>query len=195
MIAETSSSKAGPLHAALIAVNFYAVIRLSEFLSAKLEDFTSSDNLYFLNVKTKGNKFQKKEIPSPAVERIVDYINWMRSTKRSMNPKEYLFRPTRNNHQGSSNIDKPLNPSTVNRLLKKYAKQAGIFKTISSHSGRASSITNYLSLTEKEFGNADIYGAKTLAGHSKISTTELYDKKRRDDSVKGKLSSLLKKSF
>ena len=111
MIAETSSSKAGPLHAALIAVNFYAVIGLNEFLSAKLEDFTSSDNLYFLNVKTKGNKFQKKEIPSPAVERIINYINWMRSTKRSMNPKEYLFRPTRNNYQGASNIDKPLNPS------------------------------------------------------------------------------------
>lgn len=190
MISKTSSSQSAPLHAALIATNFYAVLRLNEFLKARIEDFYREKNLYFLKVRMKGNKFQIKEIPYPAVERILTYIEWMKSKGRDMNPKNYLFRPSRNNHQGEINIDKALNPRTVNKLLKKYSLASGIMKNISSHSGRASAITNYLNLTELENNMADIYGAKMLAGHSKISTTEIYDKKRRDIMNKGKLTSV-----
>lgn len=190
MIISTSDSKAGPLHAAIIALNFYAMIRLNEYLSAKIEDFYNEGDLYFLKVKTKGNKFQIKEIPYPAVKRLLDYFDWMKSLNRDMHPKNYLFRPSRNNHQGKENIDKPLNPRTVNRILDKYAKKTGILKRISSHCGRATAITNYLTLTEESSNVADIYGAKSLAGHSKISTTEIYDKKRRENTTKGKLSGL-----
>ncbi len=190
MISKTSTSKSGPLHAALIAINFYAVIRLNEFLKARIEDFYREKNLYFLKVRMKGNKFQIKEIPYPAVERILDYLKWMKSQNRDMNPKNYLFRPSRNNHQGKINMDKALNPRTVNKLLKKYSHASGIMKNISSHSGRASAISNYLNLTELESNVADIYGAKMLAGHSKISTTEIYDKKRRDVLSKGRITKL-----
>ena len=194
MISQTSSSQSAPLHAALIATNFYAVLRLNEFLKARIEDFYREKNLYFLKVRAKGNKFQIKEIPYPAVERILAYLEWMKSQGRDMNPKNYLFRPSRNNHQGEINIDKALNPRTVNKLLKKYSLASGIMKNISSHSGRASAITNYLNLTELENNVADIYGAKMLAGHSKISTTEIYDKKRRDVMNNGKLTHLYKKT-
>jgi site-specific recombinase XerD len=180
MIEKTKNSTSGPLHAALIAINFYAVIRLNEFLKARIEDFYKDKNLYFLKVRTKGNKFQTKEIPYPAVKRILLYMDWMKSLGRDINSKNYLFRPSRNNHQWEINIDKALNPRTVNKLLKKYSQASGIMKNISSHLGRASAITNYLNLSEVENNVADIYGAKILAGHSKISTTEIYDKKRRD---------------
>ena len=193
MIYQTESSKSGPLHAALIALNFYAILRLSEFINAKLEDYFEEDGLYYLRVRAKGHKFLKKEVPTPASERINIYLEWMRDNKRDMGPKNYLFRPTRNNHQKGDNLDKPLNPRTINRLLKKYALAAGINKNISSHSGRASAITNYLNLSEERNEVADIYGAKIMAGHSKISTTEIYDKKRRDDQQHGKLTDLYKK--
>jgi len=194
MIIKTNGSKSAPLHAALIALNFYAVIRLNEFLEARIEDFYKEKNLYFLKAKTKGNKYQIKEIPYPVAQRILEYLDWMKSLGRDMHPKNYLFRPSRNNHQGEINIDKKLNPRTINRLLKKYSLAAGILKNISSHSGRASAITNYLNLSEEENNVADIYGAKMLAGHSKISTTEVYDKKRRDISSKGKITHLYKRS-
>ena len=192
MIIKTNESNSGPLHAALIALNFYAVIRLNEFLEARIEDFYKEKNLYFLKAKTKGNKYQIKEIPYPAAQRILEYLDWMKSLGRDMHPKNYLFRPSRNNHQGKINIDKKLNPRTINRLLKKYSLASGIMKNISSHSGRASAITNYLNLSEVENNVADIYGAKILAGHSKISTTEIYDKKRRDVINKGKLTKIYK---
>lgn len=193
MISKAKESSSGPLHAALIAINFYAVIRLNEFLEAKIEDFYKEKNLYFLKVKTKGNKYQTKEIPYPAAQRVLEYLDWMKTLGRDMHTKNYLFRPSRNNHQGEINIDKKLNPRTVNRLLKKYSLASGIMKNISSHSGRASAITNYLNLSEVENNVADIYGAKMLAGHSKISTTEIYDKKRRDVMNKGKLTALYRK--
>lgn len=194
MILATTESKAGPLHAAIIALNFYAMIRLNEYLNAKIEDFYNEGDLYFLKVKTKGNKFQIKEIPYPAVQRLLEYQEWMSKQSRDMHPKNYLFRPYRNNHQGKINIDKSLNPRTVNRILEKYSKKAGILRRISSHSGRATAITNYLTLTEEASNVADIYGAKSLAGHSKISTTETYDKKRRERANKGKLSGLYRKN-
>lgn len=134
-----------------------------------------------------------QEIGRSPFRKFGTYLEWMRSQGRDMNPKNYLFRPSRNNHQGEINIDKALNPRTVNKLLKKYSLASGIMKNISSHSGRASAITNYLNLTERENNVADIYGAKMLAGHSKISTTEIYDKKRRDVMNKGKLTHLYKK--
>jgi site-specific recombinase XerD len=128
MIEKTKNSTSGPFHAALIAINFYAVIRLNEFLKARIEDFYKDKNLYFLKVRTKGNKFQTKEIPYPAVKRMLLYMDWMKSLGRDMNPKNYLFRPSRNNHQGEINIDKALNPRTVNKLLKKYSQASGIMK-------------------------------------------------------------------
>jgi site-specific recombinase XerD len=51
MIEKTKNSTSGPLHAALIAINFYAVIRLNEFLKAKLEDFFREKNLNPLEQK------------------------------------------------------------------------------------------------------------------------------------------------
>lgn len=194
MISKTAQSPSAPLHSALIALNFYAVIRLNEFLKARLEDFYRERDLYFLKVRAKGNKFQIKEIPYPAARRILEYLDWMKGNGRDMHPKNFLFRPSRNHHQGEENLDKALNPRTINRLLKKYSLASGILKNISSHSGRASAITNYLNLSEQEHKVADIYGAKSLAGHSKISTTEIYDKRRRDTLSKGKLTELYKKT-
>jgi integrase/recombinase XerD len=194
MISKTAQSPSAPLHSALIALNFYAVIRLNEFLKARLEDFYRERELYFLKVRAKGNKFQIKEIPYPAARRILEYLDWMKKNGRDMHPKNFLFRPSRNHHQGEENLDKALNPRTINRLLKKYSLASGILKNISSHSGRASAITNYLNLSEQEHKVADIYGAKSLAGHSKISTTEIYDKRRRDTLSKGKLTELYKKT-
>ena len=76
---------------------------------------------------------------------------------------------------GKKNVgtDKPLfeNPvtsNTVNLHLKVFAKMAGINKTLSSHTARHTFV-NLVATSEK-----NILTVKTLAGHSKISSTMVY---------------------
>ena len=56
---------------------------------------------------------------------------------------EYLFTPTKN-PLDPRKLNKPLNPKSVDYILKKYCKKAGIFQRISPHSARATYIGSAL---------------------------------------------------
>ena len=85
-------------------------------------------------------------------------------------PCSALFRPTRNNH--TQTLNKPLDASTVYRLVKGYGDKCGITKEVKglcTHSMRATAATNALD------HEADIAKVKEWLGHANISTTMLYD--------------------
>jgi integrase len=54
--------------------------------------------------------------------------------------EEWLFAPIRNNRTGVAN--RPLDPSMVFYIVKKYSKLAGIQKRVSPHSCRATAISH-----------------------------------------------------
>lgn len=62
----------------------------------------------------------------------------------------------------------PFRPDFVNKLFRRYAKKSGLPKYFHVHSLRHSFLTYAVSTSK------DLRGAQTLAGHSKISTTEIY---------------------
>ena len=62
----------------------------------------------------------------------------------------------------------PFRPDFVNKLFRRYAKKSGLPKYFSVHSLRHSFLTYAVSTSK------DVRGAQNLAGHSKISTTEIY---------------------
>ena len=68
---------------------------------------------------------------------------------------------------------KPLNGSSVYRIIEKYAKVCGINKKVSPHSCRATAISHLLDTQKTPIRDVAIF-----AGHSKITTTERYDKRR-----------------
>ena len=63
---------------------------------------------------------------------------------------------------------KPLNPKSVQNLIRKYALYAGIDKHITPHTLRHSFATKIL------FAGGDIRSVQTLLGHSNIATTQIY---------------------
>lgn len=71
-------------------------------------------------------------------------------------------------------------PTSVNQLLKPWAKAAGISKRFSFHTGRHTFATMMLTL------GADLYTVSKLLGHTSVKMTQVYAKivnKKKDDAV------------
>ncbi len=67
-----------------------------------------------------------------------------------------------------SEMDKPLTSRSIERIVSRYAKIAGITKHITPHTLRHSFGTDLLR------GGADIRAVQTLLGHASITTTQIY---------------------
>ena len=88
--------------------------------------------------------------------------------KRLDNLPPLFLNYSRNTVVSNAGDYRRLTPRSIQRLIEKYAKLAGITKHVSPHTMRHSFATDLL------MNGADIRSVQSMLGHSNISTTQVY---------------------
>lgn len=141
---------------AILELLFSTGLRVSELTSLKRDDLNLERDEF--TVRGKGGKWRIVFLSSSAKEWLKKYL-----TKRT-DLENWLFI----RHLQSSPVLSPLTPRSVQRLVKKYAKMAGLTKKITPHVLRHSFGTDLLR------AGADLRSVQALLGHRSITTTQIY---------------------
>lgn len=149
------STKLGMRDRCMLELLYAAGLRVSELIRIKALDYDAQVGL--LRVFGKGAKERLVPIHFTAQKVLNQYLEFTRS---EFNPVEdFMFL----NRSG-----KGLTRQGVWKLIKKFAAEAGIRRSISPHTFRHSFATHLLE------GGADLRTVQMLLGHSDISATEIY---------------------
>ncbi|MDZ4819455.1 MAG: tyrosine-type recombinase/integrase [Planctomycetota bacterium] len=153
---------------AILAVFLFHGLRRDELCGLRVQDCHARRDVMHFRIHGKRGKLRYVPMHPKAQRLIHEYIEAAGHVEDTKGP---LFRPVKNNL--TKVLDKPLDTDGVYKLIKKYAKAAGIdVEHFSPHSLRATAATNAL---EHE---ADIAKVQEWLGHANIATTRLYDKRR-----------------
>lgn len=132
-------------------------MRLSELCSIKI-DKIKGDTLTIIG---KGDKERTVYLNKACINSINNYISKRNISKSTEEDKKYLFLSSRGT---------PINKRTVELLVKKHVKNAGLTnEKYTPHKLRHTAAT----LMYKH-GNVDIRSLQSILGHENISTTQIY---------------------
>ena len=166
---------AGKRDYAMLFVFFKTASRVSAIANARVGDIERTDTDYYLVVREKGRKRQRKSLLEAAAA-VLEYIEAAGIGDDLEGP---LFRPLAKDRKTYQR--KYLQRQDIWEIVKKYARQVGIDadrvgrRGIGIHSLRKTAITNALE------NGAPIEKVQQLAGHSDIRTTQLYYKPSAKD--------------
>lgn len=142
---------------AMLELLYAAGLRVSELVGLRLDQLHLTEG--YLLAFGKGSKERLVPIGRSAVEWVRKYLESAREKLLKGKNISALF---------ISQKRTPITRQQFWLLLKRYARQVGIKKTLSPHTMRHSFATHLL-----ERG-ADLRAVQTLLGHSDISTTQVY---------------------
>lgn len=146
---------------AIVELLFSSGLRVSELVNLN-RDHVNTKRREFM-VRGKGQKDRPVFIGEAAAERVKDYLG-----ARLDNLPPLFLSYSRNNVAGNGGDYRRLTARSVQRIINKYAKLAGITKHVSPHTMRHSFATDLL------MNGADIRSVQSMLGHSNISTTQVY---------------------
>lgn len=146
-------------------------VRVSELINIKINDIDIENRI--IKILGKGNKERIVLFTESTKKYLLEYINnYVNKINTNIH---YLF--TKSN-------GKPINRVEVYNIIRKYAEKVNINKKITPHVIRHTFATHMIQ------NDADVLTVKTILGHSKLSTTQLYthlnkkDLKNKYDSIK-----------
>lgn len=153
-ILESANGKdeAGLRDRAIMELLYSSGLRVGELVSLKIEDINIPEGT--VKVRGKGNKERIVPIGSYALNSIFEYLK-----KRSIARTPFIFL----NKKGGR-----ITSRSVERIVNKYAKLAGISKKVTPHVFRHSFATHLLDR------GADLRTVQEMLGHSDIVTTQIY---------------------
>ncbi|KKU48786.1 hypothetical protein A3H10_00025 [Candidatus Uhrbacteria bacterium RIFCSPLOWO2_12_FULL_46_10] len=157
---------------AILATLFSTGLRVSELANLKIENINlekpPKDGLTEFTVRGKGKKLRVVFLSADARDLLKSYT----TLRHDVSP--YLFiRHDRAHKKHETEREKkeggaPLTSRSIERIVKKCAKVAGLTKKVSPHTLRHSYATDLLQ------GGADIRSVQALLGHASITTTQVY---------------------
>ncbi len=159
---DTNAPK-GLRDAAMLELLYAAGLRVSELVAVKLQELNLEAG--FVRVFGKGAKERVVPIGSHAGKKIKLYVERARPALLKEHVSSYLF---------VARSGSPMTRQGFWKLLKRYADQAGIGKSITPHSLRHSFASHLLE------GGADLRAVQMMLGHVDISTTQIYTHVARD---------------
>ncbi len=147
---------------AVLELLFSTGLRVSELASLKIDMINLKRDEF--TVLGKGSKHRVVFLSEDARRAIKAYLG----RRRDVSP--YLFVRHDRAKQNSQTKDgaQPLTPRSVQRIVDRYAREAGITKRVTPHTLRHTYATDLLR------NGADIRAVQSLLGHESITTTQVY---------------------
>jgi site-specific recombinase XerD len=144
---------------AILEMLFSTGLRVSELAGLKKENINLKRDEF--TVTGKGRKSRVVFISDDAKYWLKKYFD----SRKDLNP--YLFMG-HDKKKKDDPEDEALTTRSIQRIVHKYAKAAGITKPVTPHTLRHSFATDLLQ------NGADIRSVQTMLGHSSITTTQIY---------------------
>lgn len=146
---------------AIIELLFSSGLRVSELVNLDRGHINTKRREFM--VRGKGQKDRPVFISETASTFVDTYLS-----HRTDSLAPLFLNYSRNNIAATTGSFRRLTPRSIERIIAKYAKLAGITKHVSPHTMRHSFATDLL------MNGADIRSVQTMLGHSSISTTQIY---------------------
>lgn len=152
-----ASKPTGKRDLAMLELLYATGLRVSELMGLRVQDLNLESG--FVRTVGKGAKERLVPMGEKAQCAVREYIHSGRMNLLKTGNSPYLFL----NFRGT-----PLTRQGFWKIIKKYAKAAGVKKTITPHSLRHSFASHLLE------AGADLRSVQVMLGHSDISTTQIY---------------------
>ncbi len=145
---------------AIMKLFLYCGLRLSELVSLNLKDLRLDEDPS-IRVLGKGNKERNVPLHGEVASTLKEYLPWRNELNPTGKDAQALFLSLRKRR---------INPRTIQIMVKKYAKKAGLENSsdITPHKLRHT----FASLLYKE--TKDLRVLQELLGHTSVSTTQIY---------------------
>lgn len=155
------NDEAGLRDRAIIELLFSSGLRVSELVNLN-KDHINTERREFM-VRGKGQKDRPVFISQAAAGWVTRYLDERQDTLAPL-----FISYSRNVEASTSGDFRRLTARSIQRLVNKYTRLAGITKHVSPHTMRHSFATDLL------MNGADIRSVQSMLGHSSISTTQVY---------------------
>ena len=157
-----TSTESGLRDRAIIELLYSGGLRVSALVGLNRDSINLARREFM--VRGKGSKDRPIFISQACADRVADYLD----ARTDSLPALFL-----NNSRNTQEVDtsgdyRRISARSVERIVEKYARLAGITKHVSPHTLRHSFATDLL------MNGADLRAVQSMLGHADISTTQIY---------------------